>query len=76
MSPTLNTIKYWVLTGKTTPNSTEQVLCLSAVDVRKTWSRVNMWKAVGSNNIPGQMSRECADKLADVLIGIFNISMS
>ncbi len=45
----------------TPPN--DQVLCLSPVDVRKTLSRVNPRKAVGPDNIPGWVLRDCAEQL-------------
>ncbi len=57
----------------TPPN--DQVLCLSPVDVRKTLSRVNPRKAVGPDNIPGRVLRDC-EQLTDVLTDIFNISLS
>ncbi|KAL0195209.1 hypothetical protein M9458_008781, partial [Cirrhinus mrigala] len=58
----------------TSPN--DQVLCLSAADVRKTLSRINPRKAVGPDNIPGRVLRECAAQLTDVLTDIFNTSLS
>ncbi|KAL0190088.1 hypothetical protein M9458_017187, partial [Cirrhinus mrigala] len=58
----------------TSPN--DQVLCLSAADVRKTLSRINPRKAAGPDNIPGRVLRECAAQLTDVLTDIFNTSLS
>uniref|UniRef100_A0A3B1IXV6 Reverse transcriptase domain-containing protein n=1 Tax=Astyanax mexicanus TaxID=7994 RepID=A0A3B1IXV6_ASTMX len=60
---------------KTMPKPYEQVLCLTAVDVRNTLRRVNPRKAAGPDNIPGRVLRECADQLTDVLTDIFNISL-
>ncbi|KAK1786349.1 hypothetical protein P4O66_018038, partial [Electrophorus voltai] len=54
----------------------DQVLCLTAADVRRTLRGVNPRKAAGPDNIPGHVLRECADQLADVLTDIFNISLS
>ncbi|KAL0199362.1 hypothetical protein M9458_007902, partial [Cirrhinus mrigala] len=45
-------------------------------DVRKTLSRVNPRKAVGPDNIPGHVLRDCAAQLMDVLTDIFNTSLS
>ncbi len=52
------------------------VLCLSAVDVRKTLSRINPRKAAGPDNIPGRVLKDCAAQLTDVLTDIFNTSLS
>ncbi|KAK1801497.1 hypothetical protein P4O66_004522 [Electrophorus voltai] len=49
----------------------DQVLCLTAADVRRTLRGVNPRKAAGPDNIPGHVLRECA-----VLTDIFNISLS
>ncbi|KAK1804667.1 hypothetical protein P4O66_020056, partial [Electrophorus voltai] len=54
----------------------DQVLCLTAADVRRILCGVNPWKAAGPDNILGHVLRECADQLADVLTDIFNISLS
>ncbi|KAI4885370.1 hypothetical protein NFI96_008195 [Prochilodus magdalenae] len=61
---------------KTTPPPDDQVLCLTAADVRKTLRRVNPRKAAGPDNIPARVLRECADQLTDVFTDIFNISLS
>ncbi len=58
----------------TPPN--DQALCLSAADVRKTLSRINPRKAVGPDNIPGRVLKDCAAQLTDVLTDIFNTSLS
>ncbi len=58
----------------TPPN--DQVLCLSAADVRKTLSRINPRKAAGPDNIPGRVLKDCAAQLTDVLTDIFNTSLS
>ncbi|KAI4902346.1 hypothetical protein NFI96_004702, partial [Prochilodus magdalenae] len=65
-----------VAARKTTPPSDDQVLCLTAADVRKTLRRVNPQKAAGPDNIPASVLRECADQLTDVFNDIFNISLS
>ncbi|KAI4871789.1 hypothetical protein NFI96_020449, partial [Prochilodus magdalenae] len=64
-----------VAARKTTPRSDDQVLCLTAADVRKTLRRVNPRKAAGPDNIPARVLRECADQLTDVFTDIFNISL-
>ncbi|KAI4883753.1 hypothetical protein NFI96_007668 [Prochilodus magdalenae] len=61
---------------KTTPPPDDQVLCLTAADVRKTLRRLNPRKAAGPDNIPARVLRECADQLTDVFTDIFNISLS
>ncbi|KAK1795573.1 hypothetical protein P4O66_001069 [Electrophorus voltai] len=61
---------------KSIPLQNDQVLCLTAADVRRTLRGVNPRKAAGPDNIPGRVPRECADQLADVLTDIFNISLS
>ncbi len=58
----------------TPPN--DQALCLSSADVRKTLSRINPRKAVGPDNIPGRVLKDCAEQLTDVLTDIFNTSLS
>ncbi|XP_072904707.1 uncharacterized protein [Hemitrygon akajei] len=65
-----------VAVRKSTPTTNDQMLCLSVADVRRTLCRVNPRKAAGPDNIPGRVLRGCADQLADVLIDIFNISLS
>jgi len=55
---------------------TDQALCLSPADVRKTLSRINLRKAVCPDNIPGHVLRDCAVQLTDVLTDIFNTSLS
>ncbi|KAI4903023.1 hypothetical protein NFI96_010061 [Prochilodus magdalenae] len=65
-----------VTAKKTTPPSDDQVLCLTAADVRKTLCRVNPRKAAGPENIPARVLRECADQLTDVFTDIFTISLS
>ncbi|KAK1784346.1 hypothetical protein P4O66_003511 [Electrophorus voltai] len=62
-----------VAVEKSIPPQNDQVLCLTAADVRRG---VNPWKAAGPDNILGHVLRECADQLADVLTDIFNISLS
>lgn len=65
-----------VTTMKTIPPPNDQVLCLTAADVRRTLRRVNPRKAAGPDNIPGKVLRECAEQLTDVFTDIFNISLS
>ncbi|KAI4891531.1 hypothetical protein NFI96_008442, partial [Prochilodus magdalenae] len=65
-----------VAARKTTTPPDDQVLCLTAADVRKTLRRVNPRKAAGPDNIPARVLRECADQLTDVFTDIFNISLS
>ncbi|KAI5098276.1 gastrula zinc finger protein XlCGF28.1-like [Silurus meridionalis] len=65
-----------VKTRKTTPPPTDQVLCLTTAEVRKTLCRVNPRKSAGPDNIPSRVLRECAEQLADVFTDIFNISLS
>ncbi|KAK1792118.1 hypothetical protein P4O66_001895 [Electrophorus voltai] len=65
-----------VAAEKSIPPQNDQMLCLTAADVRHTLHGVNPRKAAGPDNIPGRMLRECADQLADVLTDIFNISLS
>ncbi len=50
---------------KTPPNS-----------VRRSLSRINAHKALGPDNIPGRVLRDCAVELTDVFTDIFNISLS
>ncbi|KAK1802693.1 hypothetical protein P4O66_021191 [Electrophorus voltai] len=64
-----------VAAEKSIPPQNDQVLCLTAADVRRTLRGVNPRKAAGPDDIPGVL-RECADQLADVLTDIFNISLS
>ncbi|KAF7692576.1 hypothetical protein HF521_010186, partial [Silurus meridionalis] len=65
-----------VVARKTIPPPTDQVLCLTTAEVRKTLCRVNPRKSAGPDNIPGRVLRECAEQLADVFTDIFNISLS
>ncbi|KAK3513105.1 hypothetical protein QTP70_001677 [Hemibagrus guttatus] len=64
-----------VAASKTINPPTNQVLCLSTANVKRT-CRVNPWKSAGPENIPGRLLRECAEQLADVFTDIFNISLS
>ncbi|KAI5085415.1 hypothetical protein C0J45_23129 [Silurus meridionalis] len=63
-----------VVARKTIPPPSDQVLCLTTAEVRKTLCRVKPRKSAGPDNIPGRVLRECAEQLADV--NIFNISLS
>ncbi len=55
---------------------TDQALCLSVANVRKTLSRINPRKAAGPDSIPGHVLKDCAAQLTDVLTDIFNTSLS
>ena len=48
---------------------------VSSVQVLKTLNRINHCKATGSDNIPGQALRTCANELADVFTSIFNLPL-
>ncbi|KAK1805357.1 hypothetical protein P4O66_019188 [Electrophorus voltai] len=65
-----------VAAEKSIPPQNDQVLCLTAADLRRTLRGVNSRKAAGPDNIPGHVLRECADQFADVLTDIFNIFLS
>ncbi|KAI5092860.1 hypothetical protein C0J45_17251 [Silurus meridionalis] len=65
-----------VVARKTIPPHTDQVLCQTTAEVRKTLCRVNPRKSAGPDNIPGRVRTECAEQLADVFTDIFNISLS
>ncbi len=51
-------------------------LTLSVVDVTRSFKRVNIRKAVGSDGIPGRVLKACAFQLAGVFTDIFNLSLS
>lgn len=61
--------------GKAVPHWDEKALCLDTADVQRTLTGVNTQKALGPDDIPGQVLRECADQLAYVLTYIFNTSL-
>ncbi|TWW73456.1 hypothetical protein D4764_15G0008500 [Takifugu flavidus] len=50
-------------------------ICMDPADVRRTLRKVNIRKAVGPDNIPGKVLKECADQMAGVLTDIFNSSL-
>ena len=52
------------------------VTTLSAADVSKTFSQVNIHKAAGPVGLPGRVLRACAGQLESVFTDIFNISLS
>ena len=52
------------------------VIMLSVVDVSKTFQQVNILKAAGPEGLPGHVLRACADQLASVFTGIFNLSLT
>ncbi|XP_055487592.1 uncharacterized protein LOC129694857 [Leucoraja erinacea] len=64
--------------GRASPclQTDQPVLTIDSMDTRRILSKVNPWKAVGPDNIPGRVLKECAEELADVLTNIFNISLS
>ncbi len=51
-------------------------MTLSPDSVRRSLSRINARKALGPDNIPGHVLRDCAVELTDVFTDIFNISLS
>ncbi|XP_060763541.1 uncharacterized protein fbrsl1 isoform X7 [Neoarius graeffei] len=61
---------------KTPPLPDDQVLSLSPASVRRSRSRINTRKAVGPDNIPGRVLKDCAKELTEVLTDIFNTSLS
>ncbi|XP_059810771.1 uncharacterized protein LOC132383601 [Hypanus sabinus] len=65
-----------VAARKSSPPTSNQVLCLTVANMRRTLCRVNPRKAAGPDNITGRVLRGCADQLADVLTDIFSISLS
>ena len=52
------------------------VITLSAADVSKTFTQVNIHKAAGADRLPGCVLWAGADQLASVFIDIFNLSLS
>uniref|UniRef100_A0A3B1IEK6 Reverse transcriptase domain-containing protein n=1 Tax=Astyanax mexicanus TaxID=7994 RepID=A0A3B1IEK6_ASTMX len=78
---TLNTF-YARFENPDTPPSTrlphspgEAPLSVTPAEVRRTLRRINPRKAAGLDNIPGQVLKDCADQLSDVLADIFNASL-
>ncbi len=61
---------------KTSPSPGDQVMTLSPDSMRRSLSRINARKALGPDNIPGHVLRDCAVELTDVFTDIFNISLS
>ncbi len=61
---------------KAPPPPGDQVMTLSPDSVRRSLSRINARKALGPDNIPGHVLRDCAVELTDVFTDIFNISLS
>lgn len=49
---------------------------LSAVRVKRSPSKINIRKAVGPDNIPGRVLKDCAESLKNVFTDIFNTSLS
>ena len=61
----------------TQPATKDCGLSFSVANVSKTFKHVNPRKAAGPDGIPNRMLiRACADQLADVFTGIFNLSLS
>ena len=64
-------------TCMTAPAAPEDcVITLSAADVSKTCKKVNIYKAVAPDGLPGRVMRACAEQLASVYTDIFNVSLS
>ncbi|KAI2644718.1 Phosphopantetheine adenylyltransferase [Labeo rohita] len=61
---------------KTPPPPGDQVMTLSPDSVRRSLSRINARKALGPDNIPGRVLRDCAVELTGVFTDIFNISLN
>ena len=61
---------------KTPPRSDNETLHLDPADVRRTLLKVNPRKAAGPDNIPGHVLIDCADQLTNVLMDIYNTSLS
>ena len=57
------------------PHQDEQALILDIAKVRRSLRSVNSQKALGPDNLPGRVLRECVDQLACVLMDIFNTSL-
>ncbi len=51
-------------------------LTLSVADVTRSFKRVNIRKAVGTDGIPGRVLKACVFQLAGVFTDIFNLSLS
>ncbi len=51
---------------KAPPPPGDQVMMLSPDSVRRSLSRINACKALGPDNIPGRVLRDCAVELTDV----------
>ncbi|KAI5617232.1 gastrula zinc finger protein XlCGF28.1-like [Silurus asotus] len=65
-----------VVAWKTITPPSDQVLCLTTAEMRKTLCRVDPRKSAGPDNIPSRVLRECAEQIADVFTDIFNISLN
>ena len=52
------------------------VITLSAADVSKTFTQVNIHKVAGPDGLPGPILGACADQLASVFTDIFNLSLN
>ncbi|KAL0150142.1 hypothetical protein M9458_054569 [Cirrhinus mrigala] len=58
------------------PWLTVEVMSLSPDSVRRSLSRINARKALGPDNIPGRVLRDCAVELTKVFTDIFNLSLN
>ena len=52
------------------------VITLSVADVSKAFKQVNIHKAAGPDQLPGQVLKACADQLASVFTDIFNLCLT
>ena len=60
----------------TWPTTKDCGLSFSMADVRKTFTHVNPRKTAGPDGIPSRFLRACANQLAGVCTGLFNLSLS
>ena len=51
------------------------VITLSVADLSKTFKQVNIYMAARQDRLPGRVLLACADQLASVFTGIFNMSL-
>ncbi len=56
--------------------NSDSAISISVADVKRSFKRVNIHKAVGPDGIPGRVLRACAFQLAGVFTDIFNLSLS
>ncbi len=53
--------------------NSDSAISISVADVKRSFKRVNIHKAVGPDGIPGRVLRACAFQLAGVFTDIFNL---